>query len=556
MARQDNPNAGNIIEELRAKAAKLPAEPGVYLMKDKAGGIIYVGKAKRLKNRVTSYFTGLDSHTPKTAKLVSQIRSFDTIVTSKELDALVLECSLIKLHRPKYNILLKDAKGFSYIKISSGDYPRITNVFRNDDKTAKYIGPYASGFTVRQAVDNANRIFALPSCNKKFPEEFNKSRPCLNYQIKRCMGVCLGKISKEEYADIVKAAVNYIKSGGKESVRALTAEMEAAAETLDFEKAARLRDRIRAIKRAEEIQSVQPSGQGNYDIAALAENTGIVAAAVVKYRNGVLSDKECFYLGGESVNGQTRREFLLEYYSERRDNPQKILELHLDGECEDKELLEEYLNVKITVPKRGEGLVGVTLAKSNALEFLSQRVDRTAKELDALEELAKILGLNKTPEYIECYDISNIGENVKIGGMVVYLNGRPLKSGYRKFTIKSVDGIDDYACMREVLSRRLARYFDNDKAFSRLPDLILLDGGSGHVSAVRETLNESGLDLPLFGLVKDSKHKTRAIAADNGEIEISSKKSAFTLLSRIQEEVHRFSVSFARDRHSRQSGLK
>jgi len=538
------------LEELREKAAKLPQSPGVYLMKDKSGGIIYVGKAKRLKNRVTSYFANAHQHTPKTEKLVSRICDFDTIVTQKEIDALVLECSLIKLHRPKYNILLKDAKGFSYIKISSGDYPRITNVFRNDDETAKYIGPYSSSLTVRQAVDNANRIFALPSCNKKFPDEFHKSRPCLNHQIKRCMGVCLGRVSKEEYAEIIKAAVNYIKNGGKESVRALTAEMEQAAEELNFEKAARLRDRIKSIKHAEEIQSVQSAKGADCDVIAFAENVGVAAAAVVKYKNGCIVDKECFFLGGETVDENTRREFLLGYYTKCE------REILIDGEVDDEALLEEYLGVKITAPKRGEGLTRVTLAKSNALECLSGRVDRSAKELGALEELSKLLGLAKIPEYIECYDISNIGENVKVGGMVVYLNGRPLKSGYRKFTVKDVAGIDDYACMREVLSRRLARYLEGDGAFSRLPDLIFLDGGSGHVSAVEEVLRGNNLEIPLFGLVKDSKHKTRAVAANSGEIEISSKKSAFNLLSAIQEEVHRFSVSFARKKHTKQSGIK
>jgi len=544
------------MEALREKAAKLPLDPGVYLMKDKSGKIIYVGKAKRLKNRVSTYFAG-EHDNPKTAKLVSRIHDFDVIVTPTELDALVLECSLIKLHRPKYNILLKDAKGFSYVKISSGEYPRITYEFRNDDKDARYIGPYASGFTVRQAVENANRVFALPSCNHKFPDEFNKQRPCLNYQIKRCMGVCLGKVPPDEYAAIVKNAVSYIKSGGKESVRVLTEQMEQAAEKLDFERAAKLRDQIKLIKRAEEVQSVQTSGGFDRDIIAFAENI-FTAATVVKYRGGNLIDKECFYLGEESVTEHTRREFLLEYYADKSELPPEIL---LDGDIEDGELIREYFKskfnraVKLTVPKRGESLTLVTLAKSNASQYLSERVDRTAKEIGALEELAKLLGLSKIPEYIECYDISNIGENVKAGGMVVYRNGRPLKSSYRKFIIKDVDGVDDCACMREVISRRFARYLDGDGKFATLPDLILLDGGKGQVSAAKSAMDELGVTAPLFGLVKDAKHKTRAITAGEGEIQINAKRSAFTLLSGIQEEVHRFSVTFARERHKKNAGL-
>lgn len=544
---------------LREKASKLPLSPGVYLMKDKSGKIIYVGKAKRLKNRVSTYFKGGEPDSAKTAELVSRVRDFDVIVTPTELDALVLECSLIKLHRPKYNILLKDSKGFSYVKISSGEYPRITYEFRNDDKSAEYIGPYASGFTVRQAVENANRVFALPSCNKKFPDEFNKHRPCLNYHIKRCMGVCLGKVSPEEYAAVVKNAVSYIKSGGKESVRVLTAQMENAAENLDFEKAAKLRDQIKLIRRAEEVQSVQISDSADRDIVAFAENM-FTAAAVVKYRGGCLIDKECFYLGDESVNARTRREFLLEYYSDKNEPPPP--EILLDGEIEDKELIREYFRnkfnraVKLTVPKRGESLTLVALAKSNASQHLSERVDRTVKEIGALEELAKLLGLAKIPEYIECYDISNIGENIKAGGMVVYRNGRPFKSGYRKFIIKDVDGVDDCACMREVISRRFSRYLGGDAKFATLPDLILLDGGKGQVSAVKSALDELGVDAPLFGLVKDAKHKTRAVTHGDGEIQINSNRSAFTLLSAIQEEVHRFSVTFARERHKKNAGIK
>jgi excinuclease ABC subunit C len=527
-------------------------------MKNKTGDIIYVGKAKHLKNRVSSYFVNTDAHTVKTAKLVDKIKEFDFIVTLTELDALVLESSLIKQHRPKYNILLKDARGYNYVKISggvSGKYPRLTYTHSTDDKNAEYIGPYANGFTVKQSVADANRIFMLPSCTKKFPEEFNKSRPCLNYQIKRCMGVCLGGISEEEYKSRVKSAINYIKTGSKESVKRLTAEMTAAAESLDFEKAARLRDQINAIKRVDSVQSVQSSKTSDYDVIAVARVAGFAAATVIKYRNGRLTDKESFYLGDEYDEAQMREEFLLEYYSDGGIPP----EIYLDGETDNKDLIGEYLSGKsgrklsVIVPKRGEGAAQVALTKSNALEYLTLKTGRAAKKAAVLEELAKLLGLPKIPEYIECYDISNIGESVKAGGMVVYRGGEPYKRGYRKFTIKNVSGLDDYACMREVVGRRFKRYADGDKGFSTLPDLILLDGGTGHVSAVSGVLRELKLEISLFGLVKDSKHKTRAIASAGGEIRINANRSVFSLLTKIQEETHRFSVGFTRGQHKKQS---
>ncbi|MCL2634823.1 MAG: excinuclease ABC subunit UvrC [Oscillospiraceae bacterium] len=537
---------------LKEKIAKLPLSPGVYLMKDKHGKIIYIGKAKQLKNRVSSYFNNSDTHSHKTEKLVENICDFDYIVTHKELDALVLESSLIKQHRPKYNVLLKDARGFNYVKITAGGFPRLIYTHNAEDKSAQYIGPYANGFTIRQSVVDANRIFMLPSCAKKFPDEFNKGRPCLNYQIKRCMGVCLGGISEEDYRLRVKAAIDYIKSGSKKSVDSLTAEMEEAAQQLDFEKAARLRDHINAILRTDSVQSVQSKKTTDYDIVAIATNTGLAAATIIKYRSGRLTDKESFYLGSES--DEILEEFLIEYYS---DNVPR--EIYLDREIEDKELIGEYLKTKITVPKRGEGLTQVMLTKNNASEYLALKIGRTAKEITALEELAKLLGLSKIPEYIECYDISNIGENVKAGGMVVYRNGKPYKKGYRKFTIKEVIGLDDYACMREVISRRFTRYLSvgddarEDYGFYKLPDLILLDGGTGHVNAVSGVLNELGIDVPLFGLVKDSKHKTRAIAAKGEEIQVQANKSVFTMLTKIQEEVHRFSVTFTREKHKKEA---
>lgn len=540
------------LDYLREKSNKLPLHPGVYQMKDKSGNIIYIGKAKLLKNRVTSYFHAVEAHNAKTYKLVSNIYDFDFIVTESELDALVLEASLIKLHSPKYNILLKDDKGFNYIRISGGDYPKISHSFRKDDPDSSYIGPFTSGYTVKQTIEECNRIFKLPTCKKVFPRDFFKERPCLNCHIGRCMGVCQGKVSKEEYAAIISQALNYLKNGSKESVEMLTKEMEAAAENLEFERAAQLRDRIAAIKRAAKAQSIESGRSISCDVFAVSQNMKLTSVAVVKYRSGKLIDKENYFIGDEYNEQLMRGEFLIQYYSGGREIPGEI---YLDGDTEDNALLEEYFRktaghkVSISVPKRGEGLVLTTLAKSNADEYLSLKVGRTSREITALQDLAKLLGLPKTPTLIESYDISNLGEQTRVAGMITYKNGRPYKAGYRRFNIKDVVGVDDYGCMQEVIRRRFGRYLDGDESFSEMPDLILLDGGAGHVNAVREVLDEMNINVSLFGLVKDDKHRTRAISDGGGEIQINANKSLFKLLTEIQDEVHRYSIDYQRKKH-------
>ncbi len=540
------------LEYLREKANKLPLHPGVYQMKDKGGNIIYIGKAKLLKNRVTSYFRAVEAHNPKTYKLVSIIYDFDFIVTETELDALVLEASLIKLHSPKYNILLKDDKGFNYIRITGGGYPRISHAFHKDDPKSTYIGPFTSGYTVKQTIEECNKIFRLPTCKKVFPRDFKKERPCLNHHIGRCMGVCQGNISEEEYSAVISQALSYLKNGSKESVEELTREMEIAAENLEFERAAQLRDRIAAIKRAAKVQSIESGRDINCDVFAISQNVKLTSAAIVKYRGGKLVDKENYFIGEEYDEQIMRSEFLLQYYSGGREIPTDI---YLDGETEDSALLEEYFRktsghrVTITVPKRGEGLVLTTLAKSNADEYLSIRVGRTSREITALQDLAKLLGLPKTPVLIESYDISNLGEQTRVAGMITYRNGRPYKAGYRRFNIKDVIGIDDYGCMQEVIRRRFKRYLDGDEGFRELPDLILLDGGAGHVNAVREVLDGLDIRVSLFGLVKDDKHRTRAISDGGGEIQINANRNLFKLLTEIQDEVHRYSIDYQRKKH-------
>lgn len=539
---------------LREKTAVLTTSPGCYIMKDKTQKIIYIGKAKNLRNRVTSYFRESADHTPKVAKMVSQVYDYDFIVTDTESEALLLECSLIKQHKPKYNILLKDDKGYSYIKISNGPYPKITAELQKKGE-GTFIGPYISSFTTKQTVNEANKVFMLPTCTRKFPQDFGKERPCLNYFIKRCSGVCTGNIPQEEYIDTVNQAIEYIKSGSTNSVESLTKSMEIAAENLNFELAAKLRDRINAIKKATESQKIIDTNQKNTDVIAISQNSEYIAASVLMYRFGKLFDKADYFLGENDESSEIYEDFITQYYSYKSDIPRDIL---IDSEIENYDVIEEFLRqkaghaVNIYTPKRGASLKLTMLAKNNASEYLALKVGRTGKEIVALEELAKLLGMSKPPVYIECYDISNLASTSMVAGMVVFENGRPLKKAYKKFSIKTVGIQNDYACMQEVIERRFNRYKEGeDEGFSRMPDLILLDGGKGHVNAVTQVIEDMGINVPVFGIVKDSKHRTRAITSGGEEISITKTKAAFMLLTRIQDEVHRFAISYMKSVHNK-----
>ncbi len=543
---------------LREKTAKLTLSPGVYRMRDKGGNIIYIGKAKNLRNRVTSYFRENPDHTPKVAKMVSHVYDYDFIVTDSEYEALVLECSMIKQHMPKYNILLKDDKGYSYIKISDGEYPRITaEMQKNGGGT--FLGPYTSTFVAKQAAEEVNKVFMLPTCKRSFPRDIGKYRPCLNHHIKQCMGVCTGSISKEEYGEIIRQAVSYIQNGSEASVEELSRRMEKAAEELDFELAARLRDRISAIKRAADRQKIIAEDMRDTDIIAMAQNAESSCAAVLMYREGRLYDRAEYDLGSPDSEENMLEDFVLQYYSDPSRIPREII---TEEELPNGEMVERLLREKcgravdLSSKKRGKGLRLIMMAKSNASDSLAIKVGRTGKEIVALEALGKILGLPEPPEYIEAYDISNLGSSSMVAGMVVFENGRPLKKAYKKFSIKETQIQNDYASMREVLERRFRHGLDEnetDEGFSRLPDLILLDGGKGQVNAVEPILREMGVTVPIFGMVKDGSHRTRAIATSGSEISISENQSAFMLVTRIQDEVHRFSITYQRSKHRKQS---
>jgi len=540
---------------LREKTSKLTLSPGVYIMRNKENAIIYIGKAKNLRNRVTSYFRENPDHTPKVAAMVSHVFDYDFIVTDSEYEALVLECSLIKQHKPRYNIMLKDDKGYHYIRISDEEYPRITNE-KNKLQPGRYLGPYTSGFVTKEAVNEANRVFMLPTCRRKFPQDIGRGRPCLNYHIKQCMGVCRGKVKHEDYLEAVEQAIDFIKSGSAGSVERMEQEMNEAAERLDFEKAAILRDRINAVKKASEKQKIMNSGVDSADVIGAAEIYNGIYISVLMYREDRLFDKAVFEIekSSEDVLGQ----FMEQYYHGKADIPHTVI---LERLPEEAELITELLTkqsgrkVKLHVPQKGRQLELLRLAKNNSAEYAALQNDRTGKEVIALEELGKSLGLTKPPRYIEAYDISNLSSESMVAGMVVFEDGRPLKKAYKKFTVKEQEFQNDYGSMREVLRRRLMHIVEQegDEYFKRTPDLILLDGGKGHVNAVAPLMRELGLDIPLFGMVKDNKHRTRAIATGGGEIQINGLRSAFSLVTQIQDEVHRYSVKFMHSKHKKKT---
>ena len=548
-------------KRLRKKAMSLPLRPGVYLMKDKSGTIIYVGKAKALKNRVSSYFGSHTNHTTKVIRMVEHVQDFDYIVTDSEFEALVLECSLIKQHSPKYNILLKDDKGYHYVKITKGSWPRIDAAMQLVDDGSEYIGPYTGSFAVRQTVDEVKKIFRLPQCTKTFPVT-HRQRPCLNFHISQCSAPCAGKISQADYKRSVEQAVEFLKGGSAETVKRMQAEMEQAAENLDFEKAAVLRDRINAITKFGEKQKVVSADVAEQDVFALAQSQDKACLAVLRFFAGRLCDTEHFIIDAPEDDAVARYELIMGYYSMRERIPPRIL---IDSLPQDAELISQWLSEKLgkkvsfVIPQRGGQLKLLEMCRSNASEKLALSLGRKGKDTAALDELARLLGLGSPPEYIESYDISHTAGTENVAGMVVFKNGQPYKQAYKRFKIKGFEGQDDCASMAEVLERRFTHYFEEnakpegekrDEGFAKLPDLILLAGAEMQVNAVRAVFLRLGIDVPLYGMVKDSSHRTRAITGEGGEISINSKRSAFTLVSRIQEEVHRFAIEYHRKRRS------
>ncbi|MBQ1898281.1 MAG: excinuclease ABC subunit UvrC [Ruminococcus sp.] len=550
------------MKELRQKAMALPLQPGVYIMKNAQGEIIYIGKAKKLKNRVSQYFGSQNNHTEKVRRMVDNVDDFEYIITDSEFECLILECSLIKQHTPKYNILLKDDKGYSYIRVTNEEWRRLSYVLQKADDGARYIGPYKSSFYVKSSVDEANKIFGLPTCNRRFPEDFGRFRPCLNFHIKQCCAPCTGRVKLTDYNERVENALEFLSGDSSKMMKELQERMTAAAEALDFEKAARYRDQIASMKKLRDKQKVVNINIDELDVIAVAREGSRGSVNVLRFSDSRLYDTENFIINDVDDEVDFRSQFILRYYTLRSEIPAHIA---LDGEIEDLENTELWLTDKkgkrvyINIPQRGVQKNLVDMCQKNAYEALGQLKGVTGKQLSVLDELKNLLGLDRLPEYIESYDISNLAGADNVAGMVVFENARPLKSAYRKFKIKSFSGQDDFGSMAEVLTRRLDEYKKAQEegvetGFGRLPDLILLDGGKGQVSAVLPVVAASGLNIPVFGMVKDDHHRTRAIVSDTGEIAIRPNRAVFTFVTNIQDEVHRYAITFNRSQRKRVLG--
>ncbi len=542
----------DIQEELK----KLPEKPGVYIMKDETGKIIYIGKAVVLKNRVRQYFQGSHGLSPKTAAMVSKIREFEYIVTDSELEALILECNLIKKHKPKFNILLRDDKHYPYIKVTlNEEYPRVIMARRQVADGAKYFGPYANVASVRETLSLLRKLFPVRSCSLVFPRDIGRNRPCLYYHMNQCLAPCQGNVDRNEYMGMIKDICNFLGGRQEEVVRRLEDEMKKAAENLEFEKAAAYRDRLNSLRHIGEEQKVLSTSMEDQDVIGYASGSTDTCVQVFLIRNGRLIGRKNFMFEGvgEGDTKEMLASFVKQFYSNADYIPDEIL---LVEDIEEKEVIEKWLSekrgkrVRLRVPKRGEKHHLVQMVVENARTELGLFHERLARENETvneeLEELASLLGMESAPGRIEAYDISNMGITDMVASMVVFENGRPARKEYRRFRIRSQTGQNDYGSMQEVLYRRFRRAAGDseDQKFSKLPDLILVDGGLGHVNAALEVLREFGLDIPVRGMVKDSRHKTRGLVSPEGEIDLKDNLPVLRLVTSIQDEAHRFAVEY------------
>ena len=545
-------------DELKEKAHALPLKPGVYIMQDAKNEVIYVGKAKALKNRVSQYFANLASHTEKTRAMVSQIDHFDVIVADSEFEALILENSLIKRHQPHYNILLKDDKGYPYIRLTVKEpYPRFSLANRAAEDGARYFGPYGSRGSTQNIIDALRVALKLPSCSRKFPRDIGKERPCLNYHMGQCDGYCRKEMDQTRYREAIDQAVRLLEGQFKEVGEELLAEMEQAAEELRFEKAAELRDRFKAIELLGKRQKVVAGSLADTDVVGFHKGEATRSCFVVlHYVEGELAAKDWELI--ETPMEEDRADILSalvgQYYGGRGRLPRQIL---LPCELEDAVPLMRLLSeqaghrVELVTPQRGAKMDLIRLANKNAVEEVERWTTREERQSKLMELLGRMLGLDKAPDRMESYDISNTGSDLIVASMVVFQGGRPRKRDYRRFKIKWQTGADDYAAMGEVLTRRFRRYLDGDEKFDALPDLLLIDGGVNHANVAVRVLEELGLSVPVFGMVKDDRHRTRALVTPEGrEIGIQQTQAVFSLIGQIQEETHRFAIEFHRQQQS------
>lgn len=541
-------------EELHQKVLTLPKEPGVYIMKNKQEQVIYVGKAKVLKNRVSQYFQNEAKHTPKTRKMVENIYNFDIIVCSSEFEALVLENQMIKKYQPKYNILLKDDKGYPFLRIPTDEpYPTFQVVGKPKADAAHYLGPYAGRGAAMQAIDTVNRALGLRDCHRSLPRDIGKRRPCLNAQMGLCCAPCAGKVSQQDYAQRVAQAIRVLEGDYEALAAQLERDMLQAAEQERFEQAAQLRDRMRAIQRAGQHQMVVASGFSDMDILAFVQGETKGCLVVLHYIAGNLYDKEYTMLDGtaEQDGAELLGDYLKQYYAMRGVVPGLVLISH---PIEELDAVSEFLRsiagkkVTLSVPQRGRRRELMDLARKNAREEIVRSETTGQRRQKSLELFGSMMGLPQMPTTFEAYDISNLAGTNTVGSMIVFENGQPKRSRYRRFRIESVaDGQDDYKAMEEMLTRRLQRWKDGDEKFSPLPSVFMIDGGLGHVRIAKGVLERFGCETPVFGMVKDDHHRTRGLVAPDGrEFSIATMPAVFALVGRMQEEVHRFAITYQR----------
>ncbi len=545
------------LNALFEKAKRLPLEPGVYYMKNADGKIIYVGKAKMLRNRVSQYFTNVERHLPKTYKMVSNVHTFDYIVTASELEAFILECSEIKHYSPEYNILLKDGKTYPYIKVNTAtEYPTVTVTRRRLNDGAKYFGPFTGN--VKEIVATVNKTFKLVQCKHKFPYDIGKGRPCLNYQMKNCCGVCTGKVSREEYAQIISGAIQFLNGNYGAAIKELTAQMNEASEQMRYEKAAELRDRIFAIKKLSDTQQVVDSPSINRDVIGCSIANSKCVIVILAVRKGKIVYKHTFELEADGFENKAEgmADFITQHYFSSTDIPKEIVvPFDVSEAATVAEMLTELSGRKTVIKKasRGNGAKVLAMANNNAQKITEVNESRRTRQNKAVGELSTLLSFEKPCEYIEAIDISNTAGAENVGAIIRFKNGAPDKSGYKLFKIKGFDGQDDYGSIKEVLSRRFNAYEEGRAGFDRLPDLLLIDGGIGQVHAAKEIVDAFGYNLPVFGMVKDESHKTRGLTDGERELDIKMTSMSFTLVARIQEEVHRFVIKFHRESRSKKT---
>ena len=534
---------------LLEKANTLPLRPGVYIMKNASGSVIYVGKSRKLKNRVSQYFQNSEKNI-KTANMVRQVKDFDYYVCDTEIEALSLENTLIKQYSPKYNIRLKDAKSYPYIKITDGAYPKLVMTRKRQSDGGKYFGPYSGTSTVYSVINTLSAVLGLPTCSRKFPKDIGKERPCLYYQMKKCCGVCTGKVTEDEYREKIKFASDVLRGNTASVKRELNDKMLDAAENERFEAAAKYRDTLAALDRLGQRQKVVAAPGTEHDVIALYNDDICSCISIFYIRDGAVSDKSEYVFGKDRIIDESNiASFVCELYRVREYIPKSVL-LSFGIEDEESQLISEYLGslaghrVSVRTPERGDMKTLCDMVRDNAAEKAKNYRNEAEKDEKVLLRLAEILGLEVYPERIEAYDISNLSHEHITAGMIVSEGGKLKRSDYRSFKIKTVtEGTDDYQSMREALSRRFAHLDDEEGSFSAMPDLILLDGGRGHVSVVKELLSELGIDVPVFGMVKDDFHKTRALCTECEEISIAKENALFVFIYKLQEEVHRFTVS-------------